>query len=265
MTKGGIMWRLAVLGGIACGCLVGCGAPEEIEAATSALLHSAGACPGYNDDEVCICANTNFEGTCKLLERATHFYANPTSLNPVGNDHIDSIAVGGNVTARFCIDGTFNAECAVLGAGDMHFNVDAITNSDGVITNFHDRISSMRVDAIADSCAAPGPGKVALFEQTNYGGTCVVFDAGNYPDPSATSDANGHNGSFGLKNDAPGSVIVGPLMRIDLYNGTNFTVGRFGINNPGTGNGGIPDLGVYSFYHITSSVKACPTSANWCP
>ena len=258
------MWRSVALGFIACGLLVGCGAPDEQVEAVSSALHSVGACPGYNDDEVCICSNINFQGTCKLLERTTHFYANPTALNPVGNDHIDSIAVGGNVTTRFCRDGTFNAECAVLGANDQHFNIDAVVNSDGVITTFHDAISSMRVDSIFDNCAAPGPGKIALFEKVNYGGTCVVIDAGNYPDPSATSDANGHNGSFGLKNDAPGSVMVGPLMRVDLYNNINFMAGRFGIDNPGTGNGGIPDLGVYGFYHITSSVRVCPSTGNWC-
>jgi hypothetical protein len=237
---------LGCLSAVAFVSVVGCGAENEEQVGVHGALNTAGNCPAFNDDEVCICRDINFQGTCVLLEKNTHFYANPTTLNPVGNDALDSIATGANVKAKLCTDSEYRGTCTTIGPSQKYYLVDFINGF-----NMHDSVSSMRVDSVFDNCLAPPAGKVSLFEDANYGGDCVLLDAGNYPSPAFTSDANGHGGSFGLRNDSVSSLIVGGGVTLVMYWNINFGPGTIQFNTGAA----PPNLGPYNWNDGASSVR----------
>lgn len=64
----------------------------------------------------------------------------------------------------------------------------------------------------ARSQCTPSPQQVALFEHKNFGGRCVVRNAGSYPNPAAT----------GLANDTLTSIRVGSAAEVVLCTNADF-------------------------------------------
>ena len=63
----------------------------------------------------------------------------------------------------------------------------------------------------------PGPYEVTLFEATNFGGDCAVLGPGEY-----TNSSSWPSYPQTVGNDTVSSILVGPLVKAQLYGATNY-------------------------------------------
>ncbi len=174
------------------------GWPHAILTATSA---DCGREPAAN--EVLVARGTNFTGTCAVLTPG--FYPFAVSL-VVGDNAISSIKVGANVRARAFKDQIYSGGWSVYPPG---------TRSGG-LGGYNDKISSMRIEPAARSqiCDDVREGEIALFEQPDYAGDCVVL-------PGDQSYANAD--AMGIRNDSISSIRNNTPRRMIAYWNRDFS------------------------------------------
>jgi hypothetical protein len=146
----------------------------------------------------------------------TRFYMNlDTAPYSTFNDSISSLWVGPDAKVRICNDKAMSGYCiSQNGApGGYSMNVTGpVSECDCNQTPFCcsiDNVTSIRVDKITDNCSLPGLAQVAIFENPNYQGDCVVLNKGNYYSATANPTSGQTGGGWGMRDNSISSVIIG--------------------------------------------------------
>jgi len=153
-----------------------------------------------NADQIALFVDANYSGQCVV--KGTGQYPNPGAVG-LPNDSISSIKVGGNVQAILCEHDGYGGVCETFTGDDPDLSNNSIGN---------DRVSSAKVEQRSSPCN-PNADQVALYADTNHGGSCVTLGVGDYPNP-------GHLG--GLGNDNAESIRVGSNVQAILYEHDNY-------------------------------------------
>ncbi len=156
--------------------------------------------------EVMVFENPNFTGKCAILTPG--FYPNGNQLG-VQNDSISSIKVGQLVRARAFKDGDYGGGFTIYGASTPYPTLTG---------DWNDRITSVRVEPAARhvTCDDVLPGEIALYQQENYGGDCVVL-----PGDGSASFATA--AQMGTANDSISSIWNNSGKELFAYDETSFS------------------------------------------
>lgn len=157
--------------------------------------------------EVVVFQNVNYGGKCAKMKIGR--FATPAAMK-IANDTISSIKVGSAVRAVAFEDVDFEGD--VSGFNSDNANLATDPDPDPIGDN---NISSMKVELKPTTGCNPRPNEIAVFEDANYGGQCMLHNVGNY---RASVE-------MGLPEDVISSVKVGNLLRVvfyrnDYFNGT---------------------------------------------
>ena len=162
---------------------------------------SGGCSPGA--DQIALFNDINYAGACVI--KGVGSYSDPGAFAPVGNDAVSSIKVGSNVRATLYQHSGFGGTAESFTGNDADLRDNAIGN---------DSASSLRVESHSTSGGcSPGADQIALFNDINYAGACVIKGVGSYSDPGAFAPVG---------NDAVSSIKVGSNVRATLYQHSGF-------------------------------------------
>lgn len=148
-------------------------------------------------NEVIVATDAGFGGSCARL--VPGFYPYAANL-VVGNDVISAIKVGSDVRARVYKNPVYASDWNLYRPG---------TRSAG-LGDFNDKISSMRVEPTKRSavCDDLREGEIALFENDNWQGDCVVLPGvGEYPNAE----------SMGIENDSITSLNNNSALTMQVF------------------------------------------------
>ncbi len=177
--------------------------------------------------EVVVFENPNYTGKCAKMKIGA--YANPAAMK-IANDSISSIKVGSLVRAVAFEHIDFAGDVSGFSVDNPNLATDPIGDN---------RISSMKVELKPKTGCNPRPNEIAVFEDANYGGQCMIHNAGNFRGAV----------EMGLPLDVISSVKVGNLMRVVFYRDEFFTgaAGAYTANDPWLGDDPIGNDTVSSF------------------
>lgn len=212
-----------------------------------------------NANQVAIFNDANYGGMCKILNPRE--YPTPQSMG-MPNDSVSSIMVGANVEVVLCADNDFQGACETFGSNNDFLGNTSVGN---------DNVSSMRIVMKAGANPAPQPApaqgsggpfcrpnanQVAIFNDSNYGGTCKILNPGDFRTPQ----------SMGMPNDSVSSIMVGANVEAQLCADDNFqgTCDTFDTNNDFLGNASVGNDNVSSMRIVrknNASANANPAPA----
>ena len=153
-------------------------------------------------NQVSVFVDPNYGGSCVTLYLGD--YNSPSAIG-LPNDSISSIKIGGGAKATLCRDDNFSNTCEDFTGDDSDLSNNSVNT---------DTVSSIRVvDGQPTSGCSPSPMQVAFFVDTNFNGTCLTRNIGDYSSP----------GAIGLPNDSISSLKVGLHVKVMICRDDNFS------------------------------------------
>lgn len=219
---------------------LGCDVPEgaDVESPTDSTQQSLSA-GGLNSQNVLVCTDSNFQGTCRTIALGNHRSLSALGL---GNDNISSFKTGGSVRLSLCKDGDFGGTCQTFGAGE--FVSDMSKTKVG-----NDAASSARVVSITtprcDLQQAPPTGFVFMYEDPGFSGDCVAVR------PLVNRSWN----ELGIENDSVSSVWIGPgIKTVRLFRDRDPRSTSFqDLNGQASSARKVESLSPFNFDNVTSA------------
>jgi hypothetical protein len=168
------------------------------------------------DDEVQLCTEPNFQGTCATVPVSQAFLATTEHVG-ITNDETHSIRVGNKATLVAFVDGSFSYNTA--NGSDPGRNWRVFESGDyPTLGDFPGKMSSAILRPKNQDLQNPGPGQVTVCSEPDGTGICAVLRPGLYPDSEGwSSPVDGTGGAFGVHNDWMKSVIVPPGSRVRVF------------------------------------------------
>jgi hypothetical protein len=138
---------------------------------------------------------------CQILNQGNY-----ASYDQYGGPRIRSARVGSGVQATICTKENFLGKCVTYKRDFELFDKIGVVKTT--------QLFSMKIEPRVINAAdcIPGPNQVALFEDSNWVGKCVVHNVGSY----------GNKSEIGLKGDSISSIRLGSNAWLHAYIDSNF-------------------------------------------